>query len=78
MTQTAAEQAAASPNGQAPAPAPDSGAPCEDCTAVSDRVMGILALLFAAALGVIALDLVFGGALSRAAGLGAKADDAGA
>lgn len=65
MTQTAAEaaQSAASQNGK-PAPADPAGAPCEDCVPASERLMGVLGLLFAAALGVIALDLLTGGWVS--------------
>lgn len=70
MTQTAPEQAStAQHNGKpAAAPAADGEAPCADCTPVSERLMGMLGLLFAAALGVIALDLLTGGWVSRMAG----------
>jgi hypothetical protein len=68
-TQAAATQAA---NGQAPAQA---DAPCEDCTNTSERVMGILGVLAAVGLLFIGIDLVTGGALSRAL-FPAKADDA--
>ena len=79
MTQTAADAPpASSPNGHAPAATPGAAEePCTDCTPASERVMGVLGLLFAAALGVIALDLLTGGALSRAAGLGAPEGEAG-
>lgn len=61
-----AQKAAA--NGQAPAaPAAAAEVPCEDCASPSERVMGVIGLLFAAGLAAIAIDLISGGALSRLA-----------
>jgi hypothetical protein len=71
-TEPQAGQAAA--NGQATAPAE---APCEDCAASpAERIMGVFALLFAAGLMAIAIDMISGQALSRlAAGLFAGEGD---
>jgi hypothetical protein len=66
MTTTDQQQAAATAaasNGQGPAPA--AAAPCEDCATASERVMGIIGLIFAVGLAAIAIDLVSGGAVSR-------------
>lgn len=72
---TSAPPATAELNGQAP-PA-GAAQPCEDCASKTDRTMGIIALVAAAALAVIAIDLVTGGAVSRALGLGGGEDDSG-
>lgn len=61
--QAPADVAAA--NDQAPAPG---GEECADCATPSERAMGIAGLLFALALAGIAVDLITGGALSRAIG----------
>lgn len=64
MTQTAPEAAPTAQQNGKPAPAapgPDGEQPCADCVPVSERLMGLFGLLFAAALGVIALDLITGG-----------------
>jgi len=73
MTETTQATSTQAANGQAPAQASD--APCEDCTNTSERVMGILGVLAAVGLLFIGIDLVSGGALSRAL-FPAKADDA--
>lgn len=65
MTQTAPESTAAAQNGKpAPTPGPAAAEECVDCTPASERLMGALGLLFAVALGVIALDLLTGGKLA--------------
>lgn len=66
--------AAQSANGQAPAPTPDPR--CEDCASNSERFMGALGIAAAVGLLFIGIDLVSGGALSRAL-FPARGDDAG-
>lgn len=68
MTEQATQAPAASVNGSTPAAAPaatEEG--CVDCATSSERVMGVVGLVFAVGLAAIAFDLLTGGALSRAA-----------
>lgn len=69
---TAPPAAPQTANGQAPAPER-----CEDCATGSERVMGILGIVFAVGLLAIGLDLVTGGAVSRLAAslFGSEKDD---
>jgi len=79
MTETSTQApAGAALNGSTPA-APAAEAPCEDCATPSERVMGIIGLAFALGLGAIALDLITGGAISRAVtgAFGGGKDDGG-
>lgn len=66
---TTTEQPAAV-NGQAPAAAEDG-----ERTPVSERVLGLFGLAFAAVVGLIAIDLLTGGALSRFASRTPEAGD---
>lgn len=76
MTEQTAAAPTASANGQAgpagpapgPGPAPGQEQECGECATSSERVMGIVGLVFAAAVAAIALDLLTGGKLSALAG----------
>lgn len=71
--ETQAPAAQQSANGTAPLPTPE--APCEDCASGSERFMGALGIAAAIGLAFIGIDLVTGGALSRAL-FPARGDDA--
>ena len=66
---TAVTETPASVNGQAPTE------PGEEKTPVSERVLGLFGLAFAAVVGLIAIDLLSGGALSRLANRGKDTGD---
>lgn len=57
-----AERAAA--NGQAPAPAED----CADCASGGEKALAVLGLLAAIGIGLMAIDLLTGGGVSRLVG----------
>lgn len=76
QTATAAANGQAGPAAAATPPPAGPGAPPEgDCVPVSERLMGLFALGFAVAIGIIGLDLFTGGALARV--FSGKGDDGG-